>query len=307
MPPRRYRIYGLAVRSHLRLSAPSGEGPSLGAVSLAAGRGPLVDPATARAAGRRWFGYRRLDDGAEYVRWRGLFEFLVAPDGRRIACRALPGATADVLQTYLLGQVLSFALLKQRIEPLHASAVLVGRGAVGFLGDCGYGKSTTAAAFLQAGHRLLTDDLLVVSAGDGPPLAHPGPARIKLFPEPARVLLGRRARGTPMNGATSKRVIPLDGAPVSAAPLRALYVLAPPTARPRRAVTIRRLSPRRAFVELVRGSFNVVVLEPARLARQFELAAWLSMSVPVKSLSFPRTLDGLAAVRAAVETDLAAA
>jgi len=306
VPPRRYRVYGLAVRSHLSLSAPVGEGPSLGVVSLAVGRGPLVEPATARAAGRRWFGYRRLDDGAEYVRWRGLFEFLVAPDGRRIVCRALPGATADVLQTYLLGQVLSFALLKQGIEPLHATAVVVGGGAVGFLGDCGYGKSTTAAAFLQGGHRLLTDDLLVVSAGDGAVLAHPGPARIKLFPEPARVLMGGTARGTPMNGATSKLVIPLDGAPVSAVPLRALYVLAPPTARRRRAVTIRRLSPRRAFVELVRGSFNVVVLEPARLARQFELAAWLSTSVPVKSLSFPRTLAGLAAVRAAVEADLAA-
>ena len=51
----------------------------------------------------------------------------------------------------------------------------------------------------------------------------------------------------------------------------------------------------RAFVELVRGSFNVVVVEPARLARQFKLAAWLSTSVPVKSLSFPRTLGGLAA------------
>jgi hypothetical protein len=302
---RRYRLYGLAVRSDLALPAAVGEGPCLGVVSLDAGPEALGDTTPVSTAADDWFVYRRLGDGAEYLRWRGLFEFVVAADGGHVACRALPGATDGVLHTYLLGQVLSFALLKQGIEPLHATAVLVGGGAIGFLGDCGYGKSTTAAAFLAAGHRLLTDDLLVVSASGSGVLAHPGPARIKLFPEPARALLGERALGTPMNGETDKLVIPLDGEPASAAPLRALYVLGPPT-RARRAVTIRRLSPRRAFVELLRASFNVVVVEPARLARQFELAAWLSTSVPIKRLSFPRTLASLAAVREAVEADLAA-
>ena len=306
MPGREYRVYGLAVHSDLALPVAAGVGPCLGTVALAASEDALAAPPPAGEAGEDWFTYRRLDDGAEYVRWRGLFEFLVAADGGRIVCHPLAGATDDVLHTYLLGQVLSFALLKQGIEPLHATVVVVNGGAVGFLGDCGYGKSTTAAAFLQAGHRLLTDDLLVVSAGDGAVIAHPGPARIKLFPEPARAFLGEDAHGLPMNGATTKLVIPLDGGSTTPVPLRALYLLAPPTARVRRGVTIRRLAPRRAFVELVRSSFNIVVHEPARLARQFESAAWLSTAVPVKRLAFPRTLAGLAAVREAVEADLAA-
>jgi hypothetical protein len=137
-------------------------------------------------------------------------------------------------------------------------------------------------------------------------LAHPGPARIKLFPEPAQAFLGERARGRPMNGATTKLVIPLEATMTAPVPLRALYVLAPPTAHARRAVSLRRLAPRQAFVELLRGSFNVVVQEPARLARQFESAAWLSSAIPVKRLAFPRTLAALAAVRDAVEADLAA-
>src|SRR5207244_7843154 len=171
--------YGLAIQTELALPAPVGAGPCLGEVALAVGEHALVDSPTAGAAGDDWFAYRRLGDGAEYVRWRGLFEFLVAADGGRIVCHPLAGATDDVLHTYLLGQVLSFALLKQGIEPLHATVVVVGGGAVGFLGDCGYGKSTTAAAFLQAGHRLLTDDQLVVSASGTGVLAHPGPSRIK--------------------------------------------------------------------------------------------------------------------------------
>lgn len=296
-----YRLYGLTIDSDLALAAPAADGPGLGVVALAPSDGPLVDARTAGAADDGWFAYRRLPDGAEYLRWRGLFEFLVSADGRRIARRALAEVPDEVLQTYLLGQALSFALLKQGIEPLHATVVGIGDGAVGFLGDCGRGKSTTAAAFLAAGHRLLTDDLLVLSSRGVDVLAHAGPPRIKLFPEPARVLLGKRARGVAMNRATPKLVIPLESDGPRALPLRALYVLAAG-----RAVTIRRFSSRRAFVELLRNSFNIVVADPARLARQFERAAFLAAAVPIKQLSFPRTLAALSAVRAAVEADLAA-
>jgi len=50
------------------------------------------------------------------------------------------------------------------------------------LGDSGHGKSSLAACFLAAGHRLLTDDLLVIGESGDYLMAHPGPPRIKLFP-----------------------------------------------------------------------------------------------------------------------------
>jgi hypothetical protein len=69
---------------------------------------------------------------------------------------------------------------------------------------------------------------------------------------------------------------------------------------------IRSLSPRRAFVELTRNTFNACVLDAARLARQFDLAARVAATVPVKTLTYPRGLDRLAAVRAAIEADVSA-
>jgi hypothetical protein len=184
-------------------------------------------------------------------------------------------------------------------------------GAVGFLGDCGSGKSTLGAAFLQAGHALLTDDLLVVEEHRAGFLAHPGAARIKLFPEIGRRLWAERAAGTPMNRFTPKLVIPVavEAAEFSgrAVPLRQLYVLGQP-AEPARTdrIRIRPLAPRRAFVELIRNTFNTVVADPPRLARQFAVAARLASRVPVSSLGFPRTLRRLPAVQAAIRSALAA-
>src|SRR5262249_9617497 len=139
-------------------------------------------------------------------------------------------------------------------------------------------------------------------AHNGALLAAAGPARLKLFREPARRVLGRGARGTPMNDRGGKLVFPLGArAARGTTPLRALHVLRPHR-RPR--VAIRALSPRRAFVELPRNTFNACVLEAPRLERQFDLAARVAASVPVKTLAYPHRLDRLAAVRAAIEADL---
>jgi hypothetical protein len=48
------------------------------------------------------------------------------------------------------------------------------------------------------------------------------------------------------------------------------------------------------------------VLDGARLARQFDLAARVAAAVPVKTLEYPRGLGRLAAVRAAIEADVSA-
>ena len=86
--------------------------------------------------------------------------------------------------------------------------------------------------------------------------------------------------------------------------MKAIYVLRPPGARAPSRVVIRRLSHRRAFVELVRNTFNMAVSEPERLERQFALATRLAMDVPVRSLSYPREFGMLRDAREAILADL---
>ena len=70
-------------------------------------------------------------------------------------------------QRGMLGQALSFALIERGFEPLHGTAVVVDGVAAVFLGGSGCGKSSLAASFLATGHRVLTDDLLIVQpSGD---------------------------------------------------------------------------------------------------------------------------------------------
>lgn len=311
--PRTYEVYGLRIRSTIPLPCLTPTKPGPAEVEVVNGSASLFAriPGTIRSAGREmsWLRQAPLANGSHYLRWSRLIEFLITPDGRRVFCRSLDGAAPEAFQTYLLGQVLSFALLKREIESLHSTAVVVDGGAACFIGDCGYGKSSLGAAFLQAGHLLLTDDLLVVrEEGDGF-VAYPGPPRIKLFPEIARSLLGERVTGAPMNALTSKLVIPVEQKMFwrAPAPLRAIYVLTPPFRRSASdRITIRPLSPRRAFLELLRNTFNPLILEQARLTRLFDVAVQLAREIPVRSLSFPRKLARLPAVRAAIQSDLTA-
>lgn len=314
--PRSYRVYGLTLKSRLSLACPLATGHALGEIELVEAAASFFEQVSREISptrdSRPWFHYTRLANEAEYLRWRGLFEFIISADGRRIAYGSVRGTSWETFQTYLVGQVVSFALLKQGIESLHATVVEVHNHAVAFLGECGYGKSSLGAAFLHAGHRLLTDDLLVIKEqeerGQGF-LAYPGPPRIKLYPHMTASLFGNQVASVPMNPRTRKRVFLLEPAQFSRVPvpLRAIYVLTPPSSRRRGSnrIAIRRLSQRRAMLHLIANAFNQMIVDPGRLSRQFIQAARVTKGIPIKSLSYPRSLAHLPAVLNEIHSDLA--
>jgi len=308
--PRTYALYGLRFRSCLELPYPEfpAEGPHDVEIFEApacwfeaiAGEVRLPDPS--------WYYHAPCADQSVYLRWRDLFEFLVSADGRRIACRILAGGSVEAFHTYLLGQVLSFALVKQGLEPLHATTVVVQGSAVGFLGSSGDGKSSLAASFLAAGFALLTDDLLIARFTGSHYCAYPGQPRIKLFPEVAEAVLGGCPGGPPMNSLTPKRILPLGAGQYcpTPVPLRSLYLLHHPRpGAPGEPVVVRRLSERRACLALLRHSFNTKLRHRDRMQHRFSSATELASRIPVKLLSYPRDLARLPDVRAAILANLA--
>ncbi|MCL6481110.1 MAG: hypothetical protein K6U02_05225 [Firmicutes bacterium] len=307
-----HRLYGLAVRCQWPLPWPDAEGEPFASVEVGAGAPEIFLEGAERVRSSPrpddWFHCVRLSQGDTYLRWAGLFEFVVSSDGRSIRGQPLAEATLESFHTYLFGQALSFALLRQGVEPLHATVVVVRGEAVAFMADPGCGKSTLAAAFLQAGFPLLTDDLLVVRREGEGWVVYPGPARLKLFPEMARALLGLETGGTPLNSGTPKLILPLGEGQWHRcpAPLRAIYVLdAVRNAKRARRIRIQKLAPSRGLVELLRGTFNAVITDPERLRQQFQQTTEIARVVAIKRLCYPLGLQHLPAVREAVLADLA--
>jgi hypothetical protein len=304
----RHAVYGLAIQSELALTLPHDATGAPAQITIAHGSPESFAAFSADAAPddpSDWYRCRWQSDGSTYVRWQGVGEFLVSPDGSFISCRRFAEASDESFQVYLVQRALSFALVKRGLEPLHATAVVVDGRAIAFLGHGGFGKSSLAAAFLRAGHRLLTDDLLLVERLDSGCCGHPGPARLKLFPRVARRMLGAGAAGVPMNPDTKKLVMPLKQSQTwqAPAPLAAFYVLPAPGSKIRH-IAVDEMEPRLAFLEIVRHTFNHVDRNPDRLRRQF-VAAWqASCDVPVKRLSYPRRLDALGDLRRAILADI---
>jgi hypothetical protein len=180
----------------------------------------------------------RLPGGAEA--WSGLqvagptalltiadvARFLI-DDGREIVVDPDPGVSPRTLRLFLLGSALGVLCHQRGLLPLHANAVVAGRGAFAFAGPSGAGKSTLAAALQARGHRLLADDVCMVDVdGVGAALAWPGIPRLKLWADAARAMghdhtqLDRVAEGI------DKYHVPAGSeAQARPVPLRRLYVL----------------------------------------------------------------------------------
>lgn len=311
---RRYGAYGLSIHSELPLPLPELPGqmqPALLDIEIRASAHSLASaiPETIRVQRSLLspFDFAHFPDGSSYVRWDDVGDILISNDGRRIVCHPFAQTASESFNVYLLGQALSFALVKNGFEPLHATAVVIGDQAVAFLGDCGLGKSTLAGAFLQAGYPLLTDDLLLLQSTGSQVLAYPGPPRIKLFADTARMLLGASTGGVHMNPNTRKLIIPLKQTQVGAhaVPLSAVYVLSTP-GEVAGGVRIASLTKREAFVVFLAAAFNYVIDDPDRLRRQFEAARELSNAITLRSLSYPRSVECLYSVRESILADLSA-
>ena len=306
MTPRGYRLYGISLRSEIPLTFPEQaiEQPDI-TITLQSKEWfeKSCDASSANTRGTQWYEHLECQDGSDFLRWPGLFEFLVSPDGGTVGCRALEGSSPESFQTYLLGQVLSFALTKQGHEPLHATAVVIDGAAVAFLGASGQGKSTLAAACLRSGFQALTDDLLVMRNIGGVLRGFPGPPRIKLFPEVAERFLPAEASLAPMNPDTPKSIIALP--PVSAhgapASIHAFFVL---DGFGEGGVEITTFSGAAGCMELLGATFNRRVLGPARLRRQFAAVKEWSERIPVKRLRYAWGIDAIDHVVQAIVADV---
>lgn len=114
----------------------------------------------------------------------GKFEIL---DRQRIVTALRPDCDPGLVRFPLLGAVMALLLQLNGKLVLHASSTVNGGRAATFLGDKGAGKSTTAAAMITAGHKLLSDDVVALTPVPTP-IAYPAYPNVKLKPATAQTI-----------------------------------------------------------------------------------------------------------------------
>lgn len=195
---------------------------------------------------------------------------------------------------FLLGSALGYLCLQRGLFPLHAACLRIGSRTVAFAGHSGAGKSTLAAALLQRGHGLLSDDLTVIRS-DG---AHgitmlPAFPRLKLWRDTLESLQ-LPMTGTPrvrpgMDKFDLRPSIGFDAAPAT---LDAVVVLHDAASEPH----LQRLSPHAGLATLHGYLARPQAAERLGLrAAMFAQAAAIARQVPVWRLQRPRRFDALAA------------
>lgn len=280
--------YGYEVRSELPLAylragtgdpldvrAPAAEGETPGDVLLIEWRPSPGRPLEARL----W------SDGRRFRLWIGDGGwFSVDPEALLIEVPADGGVRRE---ERLWGIPALLCFLGRGDLPLHAAAVEVDGAAVVLAAPRTYGKTTMAAAFHRAGHRVLSEDTACMRLGPEPAVV-PGPAMLRVRHDVRAALDVPRAS---VVGEDDDRVhFALDDrgdcVPV---PLRALVFLDEADGPP----ALERVELPEAIRDLWALSFRLPLEDD--VSRSFGAVADLAAAVPAWRFRRPLDLGGLAA------------
>jgi hypothetical protein len=251
------------------------------------------------ADGRPWAEFYRVADGF-LVRFPDFADFFVSSDGERVVCRALPETTDPDIEHLFLNQVRPLALGLSGSLVFHASAVEIDGAAVCFVGASGRGKSTLAASFGLAGHRVLSDDALIVDYGPSAPTVRPSTPSLRLWPDSGGTLLGGQDVSVRNLSYTSKWRVAMGNKIkhcAEALPLRRAYFLGASDVDD---VRIRPLGGADAVCAWISHAFVIDVDDMSAMKRHFYSLSLFTTGLECCVLDYPRHYERLAGVRSVI-------
>jgi hypothetical protein len=302
--PHEYALYGLTLRSNRPLPglAPAREGHPVITLDFA---GPLQErPATApfftngfetlwHLAERRWL--LQYEHAALGYKWTAAYE------NDHVELRWSDEAIVEDIPPVLHGPAIAAALHLRQVPLLHACVLAIDDFAIALIGAPGAGKSTTAAAFVAAGHALVSDDLAALQIGADEVRVESGYPRLRLFPDTAKAVgwdgdsLPRAFRSDVMG---DKRFVELEPAAFryESLPLRAIYVLQPRSAS-QRETAITRIGTHGAVPLLMQNIYSLRFLNRTALGQSL---AWCARVAAMTAIRSVRACDDLSTLSSLV-------
>lgn len=256
-----------------------------------------------------WLTVLATTDGAfALLRYGDGVEFIVDQAATQIWCTWPAAFTFEYVVSYITNPVLGFCLRLRERACLHASAVVVGDGALLFSAPSGHGKSTTASYFALRGHVVVADDISVLKASDGLVQVEPGYPHLRLWDKSANALLGAAESLPTIAPDWEKRYFDFQRHGLSFAtqsmPIKGICLLKPRyelTNEPDAAevlplVQIERVPPIRALGLLMDNMYMNYLLDHHLRTIDFSLLGRLVGRVPVYYVTAPDNLSRLSAL-----------
>ena len=214
------------------------------------------------------------------------------------------GCTVKTLAHLLLDQVIPRAICHTGRMVMHASAVQLADGrSVAFTGPSGRGKSTLASAFRKAGHRLLSDDCLLIEKRQGAVWATPPYPSLRLWPDSADSMIDASerdsARFSDMVQYSDKKQLLFENknsrGPMWVS-LSSLYLLQEPSLDGESCIHIEPVGGMATVMALVESLFALDVVRKEGLKKYFDTVASVADGFPVFKLDYLRDYGILPAV-----------
>ncbi len=178
---------------------------------------------------------------------------------------------------------------------LHASMVATSKGAIGFLGASGQGKSTLSASLERHGSWLVSDDAIQVQFDGQEWHGLNLSTGLRLRPDSFEQLRTKFHELPPSRQFLGKHHVAIASARESAR-LVALFQLAEPA----KDISIEAISSKDACIAILSNSFCLDPDDRDETAQRFTMAGKLAQSLPMFDLHYPRDFERLPEVHDAI-------
>lgn len=216
-----------------------------------------------------------------------------------ITINPVKGLDIQILRNFLLGTVFATLLRFKGFFVLHASSVNINGNAICFSGFKGFGKSTTAMVFYNAGFPVIADDYVVIKINkNGFPYVIPGFASLKLSYNSKKFL---NLKVDKLNLERNIKTYISTSRSFLSNPIliKKIYVLK----RSNRSKIVE-LSLQDAFLELVKNTFGIEMFSKSELLNNFFVSKNVLNKVDVSVLEVNDSLKDLTNIVEMVEKDV---
>jgi len=226
----------------------------------------------------------------------------------QIEVLVVPGETArrDQIFDRLNRNVIPLLLQSRGLQVLHASAIRLGSGVVGFSGRSLCGKSTLAYALSRRGYEVWADDaLLIVVANDGVRTFKCTSTRLRLRAD-SREHFGEINSGSPSSFDDVDACSELSLCAPSEAPLKALYMIdrIQEGDGQGKVWSCNKMAGHDAFTNTLRQASYVDLADIKERRRITEICLCLASKVPIYSCRYQHGFDFVEQVAGEIESCL---